>query len=409
MPSTITALDIGTHSIKLLVGEIQPHDRKVVILAQARVPCFGVRHAEVVKPERVGQAITEALEHLTKSQVEPNPKVWVTVGGSHLYTVKSQGLISVSRADQTISEEDKERVLQASKAINLPSNKEILDVFPQEFIVDGESGISEPVGLKGVRLEVKTLLLCAFSPVLESLVKAVEEAGLEIEGILPSVLASARACLNAQQKELGVALVDIGAGTTSIAFYEKGRLIDCSVFPVGSANITNDLAIGLRVDIKTAEVLKKKYLDLRSFLKSRKGRKPEKSKKIEITEQNIFFSKNEFDKIVKARIDQIFSELKKKIKETSKHTSLPAGIVFCGGGSLMPHIVEYAKKILELPAFLGKISLGSGSQEDKFLDLSMAASAGLLIVAAEKKEEKDFGIGSSLASRIKRFLKIFIP
>ncbi|RLC39404.1 MAG: cell division protein FtsA, partial [Candidatus Nealsonbacteria bacterium] len=260
---TLTALDIGTSSIKGVCARKNLVSGEIEILAKSQMPCFGVRNGEVIKPQDVSKTISEVKEDLIQKSGIKIKEVLVNISGPHLFSVSSQGVVSVSRADQKISREDIQRVLKQAEAVNLPSNKEVLEVFPKEFIIDGEGGIKDPLGLEGMRLEAKVLLCCLFSPILENLEKAVVEGGFQILEVIPSPLASSRACLTPQQKELGVLLVDIGAGTCSISVFEKGDLIDFAVFPAGSANITNDIAICLRTEISTAERIKKEFATLK--------------------------------------------------------------------------------------------------------------------------------------------------
>ena len=395
----LNALDIGTSSVKMMVGQKDFATGDVTLLGQAQAPCFGVRKGEVVNPQQVAEAIVKVKEHLQKSGVGKIKKVLVNIGGPHLYSLTSQGLVSVSRADQKISQEDIQRVLQASQALNLPSNKEILDVFAKEFVVDGEEGIEDPLGLEGIRLEAKVLLSCVFSPVLESLDEAIEEAGLEIEenGIIP--LASSRACLTAQQKELGVGVVDIGAGSTSVAFFEERKLLNFAVFPLGSANITNDIAIGLRTEISTAERIKKEFATLNTT------KKKKKLTKIEIPEKNLAFSAKFLKDIVEARVSEIFSEVQRELKKISKQKLLPAGIILTGGGTQLPGIVEFAKRKLKVPCHLGFPKNIQGVE-----DLTFSTCAGLLLTGFDLKEQRgERPIGSEVGSKLKKIFKMFLP
>ncbi|MDI6882960.1 MAG: cell division protein FtsA [Patescibacteria group bacterium] len=396
--ATITALDIGTSSIKLLIGQKTLGTEGVGLLGQTQVPCFGVRKGEVFNPQEVSRAILEAKDHLQILAHRKIKKVIVNLGGSHLFALPSQGLISVSRADRKISEEDIQRVIQACKAVNLPSNKEILDIFPKEFLVDGEGKIEEPLGLEGIRLEVRALLICGFSPVLENLEKAVFEADLEIEDIVPSILASARACLTPQQKELGVGLIDIGAENTGVCFFEEGKLLDLAVFSLGSAHITNDIAIGLRTEISTAERIKREFATL--LPKSKKKRK----EKIEIPEKSLSFSPKFLREIIEARVSEIFSEAEKALKKIRKETILPAGIVLTGGGSLSPGIVEFAKQKFELPCYLAIPKCLPGLKDPSF-----STVAGLLLSGFDLLEEERKGLEGKFKEKIKRIFKIFLP
>ena len=255
----ISGLDIGTHSIKALVVLKNPQEKDLEVVSQAEVENIGMRKGVVIDSNAVSQKIIEAVNICREGLERKIESVVISINGSHLLFLSGRGLVSVSRADQKISEADIERALQASRSISLSTNQEILEVFPQEFIIDGQPGIKEAEGLRGIRLEAKTLCLAVFSPYLKNLSDSVLGADLEIEHILPSIIASAQAVLDQKEKELGVALIEIGAGTTSLAVFEEGNLIDAMVFPLGSNNITNDIAIILKTEIEEAENIKKSY------------------------------------------------------------------------------------------------------------------------------------------------------
>jgi cell division protein FtsA len=396
---TLTALDIGTYSIKGLCARKDLRTGEIEILAKAQFPCFGVRNGEVVKPEQVSGTVAKVKEELSQKAGIKIKEVLVNIGGSHLFSVPAQGVVSVSRADQKISREDIERVLRQAQAINLPSNKEVLDILPREFVIDGEGGIKDPLGLEGIRLEAKVLLICLFSPILDNLEKAVSEADLQISDVIPSPLASSAACLTPQQKELGVLLVDIGSGTTSISVFEKGDLIDFAIFPIGSANITNDIAIGLRTEIKTAERIKKEFGTLKS--EAKKGRR----EKIKIPEKSLVFSRKYLKDIVEARVSEIFSEIQKILKKIPQRETLPAGVVLTGGGALLPGIVEFAKQKLKLPSRLGFPRDIAGLEDPQF-----STCWGLLLLGFESEgEEKGKRFKRGLGEKLKRIFKIFLP
>ena len=255
----ITGLDIGTSEIKALAAVKNHETNTLEILGQARCSSFGVRRGIVAKPEEVSKKISEVLLQLQQEIGQKIEDVFTNVGGRHIFTMSSHGSIVVSRADQRISEEDKSRVMQTAQTFPLPSNNEILDIFPREFIVDNQGQIKEPLNMRGLRLEVKIIALCAFSPFMKNITAAVLEGGFQVSDVTPSILASSRAVLTPQQKESGVCILDIGAGTTDMAIYEEGDLAHLAVFPLGSELITNDIAVGLKTDQETAERIKREF------------------------------------------------------------------------------------------------------------------------------------------------------
>jgi len=256
--SIITGLDIGTSKIKVLLVS-QSKDGKLELVLKEEENSEGVRRGVTIDPERVSNILEGLFPKISEEVGQKVNSVYVNLGGSHIFCTPSHGLVSVSRADQKISEEDINRVLKEAQAINLSSNKEIFDVLPKEFIIDGEGGIKEPFGLQGVRMEAEVLALGGFSPYLKNAREAVLGADLEILDMVPGPITAARAVLTERQKELGVALLDIGAGTTGFAVFEEGNLLHLAVLPVGSNNITNDIVIGLKIDAEIAERIKIEY------------------------------------------------------------------------------------------------------------------------------------------------------
>ncbi len=406
---TLTAIDIGTNSIKLLVGEKEQNSPTITILAMEEIPLFGLKKGEVYNPENITKALSFLIERVGKTKGIRIKKAVLNINGPHLFPVRSQGLVSVSRADQKISAEDLNRVIQASQAVNLPSNKEILEVVPLEFVVDGEAGVREPVGLEGIRLEAKVLLICVFSPVLENLETAVLDAGIEIEDIVPSFLASARAVLTPEQKELGAAVADIGAGTASISIFSEGNLQDFAVFPIGSANITNDIAVGLRIEISTAERIKRELAAFeiktgkKRFTKSRKSKK-EKEKK-EILANFASFPQKALKDIVKSRMNELFSETAKVLKRNSKDVILPAGVTLTGGGASLPGLVNFAKEKFELPVYFSNPKNIPGVENPAF-----SVCAGLLLCGFDEKEKEiKTGSNGKIIEWLKKTFKTFLP
>ena len=217
----ITGIDIGSGDIKVLVAKKKAKEERLEVLAGIKENSSGVRKGVIINPEETSKIIKICLEGVNRSVGKRIDSAYINIGGSHIFSNFSHGLVSVSRADKKISQEDVGRVIQAAQAISISPNKEILEVFPKEFIVDGDKGVKEPLETEGVRLEVDALIVGGFSPYLKNLTKTVLNSGIHIDDLVVSPLASARAVLTKKEKELGVALVDIGAGTTSMAVFVK--------------------------------------------------------------------------------------------------------------------------------------------------------------------------------------------
>jgi len=420
----IAGLDVGTSSIKVLVAEKVGNEWEV--LSYAKIPSFGLRRGSVVNVEETAKNIQLLIASVERDCNKKIHSVFVNIGGSHLYTTPSDGLISVSRADHVISQEDIERVLQATRAINIPMNEEILDVFPKEFIIDDQEGIKQPLGLNGVRLQAKVVLLCYFQSYFINLTQAVLNAKLQIDDIVPSPLAAAEAVLTPQQKEIGAAVIDIGAATTSLAVFEEGDVIHLAIFPLGSANITNDLAIGLRTEVAIAEDIKKQHgtcildkneKDKKDQEKRKISIRPDHAKDSEIEETTdkpypVSFTKKSLIDIIEPRVSEILDVMQKELKKIGRQELLPGGIVLTGGGAKLPRIRELAKEKLKLPCEIGIPKGMIGLEQDP----ALATVVGLVVGSADfsdGKKEHVLGLPwnsmKGWGSKFKRMFRVFIP
>ncbi len=398
-PHLITSLDIGTSAIKVLVVQQNPNS-ELETIAFFQKPVSGIRRGIVINVQEVTKVLGDVQEEIEIQTGQKINSVYINIGGSHIFCTSSEGKVAVSRADQQVSEEDIDRVLEDAKTFSLSPNKEILSVFARNFIVDGEK-VKEAVGMKGVRLEVEALVVCVFSPYFKNLQQSILSSGFHITNdITPSPIAAARAVLSPRQKELGVALLDIGEGTSSLAVFEEGSLIHLAVLPIGSSNITQDIAIGLRTDIDIAERIKKEF---GSCLVSEK----EKREKIEIKEPELLvFTRKILNNIIEARVSQIFEEMNKELKKISKDNLLPAGIVLTGGGAKLPGIVRLAKRELRLPCKIGRPHGFVGLDKDP----GLATVCGLTLMGLDLEgAESSPSIIKEIFSKIKNFLKNLIP
>ncbi len=402
----ITGLDIGTNTIKALVAEHRGENWEV--LASAQIPSFGLRRGAVMNVEETAKNIQILLAGLEKDSGRSINSVFVNIGGSHLHVEPSDGLISVSRADHIISQEDIDRVLQATRAINIPLNEEILDVFPKEFIIDDQKGIKQPLNLVGVRLQTKVILLCYFQSYFTNLTQAVLNAKLQIDDIIPSPLAAARAVLTPQQKEIGVALIDIGAATTSLAVFEEGDLIHLAIFPLGSSNITNDITIGLKTDIAIAEDIKKQHGTC--LLGKADGASSKKKIEIFDSAHSLAFTKKNLADIIGPRVSEILDLMQKELKSIGRAELLPGGVVLTGGGAKLPKIKELVKQQLKLPCQIG-IPKGIMGLED---DPGFATVVGLVLGGIDEEGQGggfsySLGFMKGMSSKLRRMFRVFIP
>lgn len=406
----IVGLDVGTCNIRVAVAQIR-EKALPQILGVGQAASAGIRKGVVVDIEETVKNIKEAIQMAERISGVKIEDVFVSIGGSHISCRSSRGVIAVSRADGEISQEDKERVISAAKAVSLQPNREILHVLPRRFVVDGQGTIKEPVGMQGVRLEVDALIVEGSTPFIKNLIKCVREADLDENGLLLSPLADSRAVLSKKQKELGVLLLDFGGGTSGLAVFEEGDIIHCQILPVGSMHITNDIAIGLRVSIETAEKIKLEY---GSVLPDTIGKK-EMIDLTKLGESEGQVSRCQVVEIIEARVSEILDLVNKELKKIDRAGLLPAGVVLVGGGAKLTGLVELTKEKLKLPVQVGMPD-GLEGVAEQINDSSLATVCGLILSALSdeiKPESEHPFAGLSqvgpTVNKIKKWLKGFLP
>lgn len=404
----ISGLDVGSSKIRCLVGKkIKEEESRSHVIGIGESNSSGIRRGQVVDVEEAVSSISVSLEQAERTSGVPIEHAYVNIGGSHIVSIRSKGVIAVSRADNEIADDDVARVIDAAQAISIPANMEVLHVVPRNFTVDSSGGIKDPVGMTGVRLEVEANILQGASSFIKNLTKCVARVGIDIDELVVNPLACATSSLTKRQKELGVILLDIGAGTSGVVVFEEGDLLHLAILPVGSGHITNDLAIGLRCSIDTAEKVK---LDYGQAMSKEVDKKEEVDlSKIQAQEEGIV-SRKQIAEIIEARLSEIFSLTDKELKHVNRSGKLPAGVVITGGGAKLPGIVDLAKKELKLPAQVG-FPLGLSTSLDKIDNPAFATVAGLLIWGAtheEKSKVSGLPLGKGV-SQIKKWFRHFLP
>ncbi len=399
----ITSLDLGTSHVRIAVGQKDENDpNKVQIIGLVEVPTQGISKGMITSIEDTVSSITSALERIEKITGFPASDVVVGISGSHITSQLGKGVIAVSKVNGEIEEDDVSRAIETARSVSLPPNKEILHIIPKSFIVDGQGNIKDPIGMTGIRLEVETMVIHGANSQIKNLTKCVYRTGLNIEDLIYSALGASEAVLSNRQKELGVAVVDIGAATTNLAVYEGGELIHAAVLPIGSDHITSDIALGLRIDLDTAEKIK--INDGRAM-----SADVDKNDEINLSdygEDDAKISRKYLYKIIEARVEEIFEKVNEELKKIEKAGMLPAGAVLTGGGAKLKGIVEQAKKQLRLPARLGQIEKAT-SVLDKAYDPSFFTSIGLIIWGNQmlgKEVERGFEM-KNLKEGMKKFGK----
>lgn len=407
----IVGLDVGSHKVRALIAKPgTEEDPRPHIVGVGEAPSSGIRKGVIVDVEEAVSSISSALEKAERASGVPAEGALVSVSGSHIVSQKSKGVIAVSRADSEITEEDINRAIEAASAISVPPNHEILHVLPQNFTVDDQTGIKDPVGMTGIRLEVEALIVEGSISFLKNLTKCVHRVGIDPEAMVVSPLAAGMSVLSKRQKELGVVLVDIGAGTTGVSIYEEGDVLHVGILPIGSDHITNDLAIGLRTSVDMAEQIKIGY---GSAIARDVDKKEEINlSKIDKNEEAVILRRRVAE-IIEARLSEIFSLVNKELKAIERSGKLPGGIVIVGGGAKIPGIVDLAKEELHLPAQVGFPKNLPGIA-DKLDDPVYAASQGLIHWALENSTPSS-SFSSKLpnmgeaAERVQKWFKNFLP
>jgi len=409
----IVGVDVGTASVRVVQAKQNPETGVFSVIGASEAPSFGMRRGVIVDIEEAVSAISSGLEKVERMTGVPVASANVSVSGNHISSLLSHGVIAVSRADGEISENDIVRCIDASQAISIPSNKEVLHVFPKSFTLDGQTGIKDPLGMTGIRLEVDTIIVQAGLPFVRNLTKAIMQAGLEIEDLVLAPCAAAESVLKKRQKDLGVCLVDLGAGTTGMAVYEEGDLLHTAVLPIGSSHITNDIAIGLRCSIETAEKVKLQFghCDLKAV---------DKNEEIDLSRldanEEQATSRGYVVEIIEARLEEIFSYINNELKKIQRDGKLPAGIVLTGGGANLPGVVEFSKKHLRLPSILGRPE-NINTIIDRVNDPSFATAAGLVLWGNKYASGSGarFGdvvkniMGNKTVANVRKWLKSFLP
>jgi cell division protein FtsA len=408
----IVGLDVGTSHIRTVQAKLNRELGSLGIIGASEVASVGLRRGVIVDIEEAVSCISSALEKLERMTGVPVVSANISVGGNHVNSLASHGVIAVSRADGEITENDIIRCVDASQAISIPQNKEVLHVFPKTFTLDGQAGIKDPLGMSGIRLEVDSIIVQAGLPYMRNLNRAIVQAGLEADNLVLAPVASAEAVASKRQKDLGVAVVDLGAGTTGLAIYEEGELLHTVVLPVGSQHITNDIAIGLRSSIETAERVKLQFGHCNPKAVS-KNEEIDLSKFDPSEEQTTLRSL--VVEIIEARLEEIFSLVNNELKKIHRDGKLPSGVVLTGGGSKLPGMIEFVKNQLKLPAALGTPS-NISTVIDRVDDPSFATAVGLVLWGdkfggSAPKLENIFKqvFSSSVAGKIKKWLKSFLP
>lgn len=395
--STYVGLDIGTSTVRCVVGMVDPSNPgKISVLGHGSSANVGMRKGVVVHIDDAAEAIVQAVTEAERLSGMRINGATVNVNGSHVSGINSKGVIAISAANREITPEDRYRVEEAATIVKLPPNREIIQVFAKNYRLDGQDNIKDPVGMRGVRLEVDTHIVSAASPNLRNLDMALEKAQVAPHNHTLSSLAAAEAVLTRQQKEAGTVLIDIGAGTTNIVVLEDGEVQHVAVLPLGGLHITNDLAIGLKTDLDVAEAVKIRHATLKPLSAAQRV-------KVRVDDQEHIFQAEEVAMITEARVEELFEYVNKELSRIHRAHKLPGGVVLVGGTAKLPGIAEFAKEKMQLAARIGMPHSVSGLV-DTIADPAFAAATGLMLLDMLLLPETNSGGQSSTSTRALNFV-----
>ena len=402
MDDLIVGLDIGTSKICAVVGEIRP-DGQIDIIGMGSHPSVGLRKGMVINIENTVNSIKEAVEDAETMAGCEISSVFAGIAGGHIKGFNSHGVIALKNRE--VGKRDIERVIDAARAVAIPMDREVIHTLPQEFIVDDQSGITDPTGMAGVRLEVKIHIVTGAVTSAQNIIKCANRAGLDVYDIILESLASSEAILNDEERNLGVALVDFGGGTTDLAIFSENSIKHTSVLTLGGDNLTNDIAVGIRTPFKEAEKIKIKYgCGLTSLIgqdetikvPSVGGREPRT------------ISRKILGEILEPRVEEIFSLIHHEMLRSGYDELVTSGIVVTGGSALLPGVPEIVEQVFNMPARIGYPDNIGGLKE--IVNSPMYATAvGLVLYGAkERKRKKEFRIRDTnifnrIVSRMKRW------
>lgn len=394
MPRTIvTGIDVGTGHVKVVIAEKSPQGERVPrILGVGTSESRGLRHGYITHQTEAVRSIEYAVAQAEKMAKVKVRKVFLSVGGVGLGSITANGSVIISRADSEITSLDLEKAQDACSQ-EIPSsysiNRKIIHAVPLSYKIDGKQVFGKPEGMKGNKLEVKMLFITSMEHHLHDLIQAVEDAGMEVEDVVASPIAASFVTLTKSQKIAGCVLANIGAETVSIAVFENNIPISLEVFPIGSTDITNDIALGLKVPLEEAEQIKIGAITGASY------------------------PRKKLEEIIMARMSDIFELIEVHLKKINRNGLLPAGVVLIGGSAGLNSIDEFAKNALKLPSRIGSLALGKEETKSLMRDSSWAVAYGLCVMGFSADEGSAIGTGARILKSAKKgivsWVKQFLP
>jgi cell division protein FtsA len=444
----IVGMDVGTSKVCVIIGEVG-RSNHINIIGMGQSASQGLSRGVVINIEETSAAIAAAVEQAERQANLKIGSAFVGVAGAHISSINSRGVVAVARADRDITHEDVSRAIESARSVSIPNQREVLHVIPRTFVIDGQDGVRDPVGMSGYRLEVETHIVTGGVSSLNNLFKAVQRVGLEVDELVLEPLAASEAVLSDAEKRLGAVLVDIGAGTTDIAIFMDGQVWHTAVLPVGGSHFTNDIAIVLRTPPEVAERLKHKHGDA-SVIGPQKGfyadyygpngggaklhrSEPENESNAEKAQSEApademievesfdgtqvqYISKNTLNEIVHARARQLFEMVQGEIKKSGYDGMIPAGLVLTGGTAALNGISDAAANVLRMPVRVG-VPRGLSGLSDTLGAPTYAGSVGLVLWGLKKttgdeillESRRGGGGGLALGRKVGGWFRNFLP
>jgi len=402
----IAGIDLGSTKITTLVAQLHEDEttlsKTINVVGVSSVESRGVKKGQIVDIEEAVEAIIESVEGAERMAGYNLDNAYVSLGGAHVSSQNSHGVVAVSDPDGEITPTDVDRVTEAASAISLPSSRELIHVLPKEYIVDGEEGIKDPIGMSGIRLEVQTHLITASAGAIKNIKKAINDVGINVNGFIYTGLASSESVLTKTEKELGCVLIEIGGGTTAATAYVDGGIASSFVLPIGARNVTNDLAIGLRISLETAEKIKLFLSDPKNSKKNKEDKESDEldPKSLGITDTKKISRKTLTEGIIRPRLNEIFTMVRLQLEREGISNKIPSGAILTGGGAETVGVAESAKRTLMLPVRIGKPK-GVNGLIDDIMFPQYSAPIGLILRGASQEAPAREGNAFGFVKKIK--------
>ncbi|MEK7151389.1 MAG: cell division protein FtsA [Patescibacteria group bacterium] len=407
----ITGIDIGNHAIKTVIAELNQETLRPQIVGVGTSPSNGLRRGMVFDMEECVNNIRDSVKKAESISGTKVTNAYISLNGLHIHNQLSRGVIVVSRADNEITQNDINRVIDAASTINLPPNREIIHTIPKKFIIDGQEHVKNPLGMRGVRLEAEVILIDGLSPHIRNLAKCVNANNIEVSEFVFAPLATSKSVLDKHQREHGVLCIDFGGGVSSLALFHEGDLIHTAILPIGSRHITNDLAIAFRTSMDKAEEIKCHH----GIIGPEQITKKDKLDLSEILgEDDFVIPRAQIAKIIDSRVSELFDFISDEIKRTSRDYILPAGVILAGGGANLNGLSSFTKDRLRLAVKTAQKYTIDGLA-DQLSDPALAVAVGLVLWGFEKEfSGNKMALGARMSSfegiqKLSKWFKNFLP